>query len=568
MKKQMGRRKIRLNTFKHVSLLILIGAFAALLFSDIGYTCEKEALSACRTAWLNSQRLGSRSSPPSGVTVQTGFPIVTSDVHCAAGVMYDLDGDGNHEAIFGTAMSPRTGNLHWAFDAVWATKGDGKCPDGWPITVPSHVCSGPAVGNITGTSDVEVVFGSNQDPGDTAYKPDHKVYAAANDGSTISGFPVSLSKGKAMAIPTLANLDQDGALEILIGTAGYYVDTGSIRTRYEGRIVGIDGDGSILSAWNITATNASIMCSAAIGDLYESNGSYSGHEVVFLVTRFDNPTGLETAPTLWQEIWIYDSSGNRIINYDIGNENDSKVDGFGVASPAIGQIFSYGNNDIKSNLVVLTENKTVSGTQDGEIQIYHIAPTGSTIELVLDWSTEATVQTVDTFKASPAIADIDNDGDNEVVAYTKKGTLYVADPSGGTINLYGTQLVTGAWTSYPCSDMKVPGPILINVGTDSTLEIILATLPATLGGTSYIKVIEYDGSSWPAFSTAFSIELDAYPVATICAGDMDSDSKVEVIAQAYNVGGLVWCYEFDDSTYSSTCWPCECGDPQRTGCAD
>ena len=56
-------------------------------------------------------------------------------------------------------------------------------------------------------------------------------------------------------------------------------------------------------------------------------------------------------------------------------------------------------------------------------------------------------------------------------------------------------------------------------------------------------------------------------VATVCAGDMDSDSKLEIIAQSYALG-LVFGYEFDNSTGSTVGWWCECGDAQRTSCAD
>ncbi|MBN2209727.1 MAG: hypothetical protein JW759_10590 [Candidatus Coatesbacteria bacterium] len=79
----------------------------------------------------------------------------------------------------------------------------------------------------------------------------------------------------------------------------------------------------------------------------------------------------------------------------------------------------------------------------------------------------------------------------------------------------------------------------------------------------------YDSSAQDEITKSFEIPLDSLAVATVCAGEMDTDDKVEVIAQAYGFGGRVWAFQFDNSDYDlSAGWWCECGNAARTSCAD
>ena len=592
MMKRKERKASSSTAWAAIGLGCLFLAMVAYLVSENwAWGCEKDKLQAFRAAQCLRGLVGARADPPEGVTVQSGFPVVTADVHCSSGVMYDLDGDGKQEAIFGASQAPGSG-VGKAFDSVWAVKGDGKCLAKWPITIPSHVCSGPAVGDITSASSgVEVVFGSNQDPGNDAQRPDHRVYAVDKNGSPVSGFPKSLDAGKAMGIPTLANVDLDAQLEILIGTAGYWTENEShVITQNAGKIAALDGDGAIVNGWDKTLTNQIVLNSAAVGDLYEDGQSYVGAEVVFVVSEYANPTGQQTKPTYWQRICVFASHGTIMCSLDLDNDNNDVrcyAVGYGASSPAIGKLRSYLDVKIKSNLVVLTEDwfggQTVSA---GKIKIYHVASVNNVLTLVEDYTKTATEQTAtctgdssdedkyyDRFVSSPCIADLDNDDDNEVVAFSRNGELYVAYYNTGTSSWVcrNKTVVTCASTQTPCSNLKMGGPIAADIDDDGDLEIIVSAFEPRGGGDPYIRVYEYDTSD-PYIDEKFAIQLDSSVAGTIFAGNMDDDGqveKVEIVAPAYNFGGRVWAYEFDDSDYDSSAgWWCECGNAARTSCAD
>ena len=564
---------------------------AYLVSDNWARACEKDKLDACRAAQVARAPGPGTLVLPLGVSVQSGFPIVTADVHCSSGVMYDLDGDSKQEAIFGASQGPGTGNVQRSFDSVWAVKGDGKCLAKWPITIPSHVCSGPAVGDITSASSgVEVVFGSNQDPGDTQYQPDHRVYAVDKDGSPVSGFPKELGAGKVMGIPTLADIAGDSKLEILAGTAGYWTKnqlTGVV-TQYSGKIVGLDGSGSYVSGWNKTLTNQIVINSAAVGDLYQDGQSYVGVEVVFVVTEYTNPTGMQIYPTYSQKIYVFQKDGTAMCSLDLDNDNNAerchKV-GFGASSPAIGKLKAYTDAKIKSNLVVLMEDRFIgSGDSTGKIKVYHIESVNNVLTLVEDYSKTASEQTAtctndssdegkyyDTFVSSPCIADLDNDTHNEVVAFSRNGQLYVVYYNPGPPGSWVCRnkiVVTCASTETPCSNLKMGGPIAVDIDNDGDLEIIVSAFQPRAGGDPYIRVYDYDTTS-PYIHDKFGIQLDSNVASTIFAGNMDADTKVEIVAPAYNFGGRVWAYEFDNSVYNSSAgWWCECGNAARTSCAD
>ncbi len=167
-------------------------------------------------------------------TLRPGFPLNMGTSGDAAPVLADLDGDGDHEIVMGTA----DGHVH-------AIRADGSALPGWPVATnllplqtgaaayqPAELGSdfraailgSVAVGDIDDDGTPEVV----------AADLEGAVYAFEDDGSTRTGFPVLLNpiysdpvirneanrldSGSGTA-PTLADLDADGDLEILIAAS-------------------------------------------------------------------------------------------------------------------------------------------------------------------------------------------------------------------------------------------------------------------------------------------------------------------------------------------------------------
>lgn len=161
-------------------------------------------------------------------TLVTGFPLDMEDSGESSPILYDMDGDGDDEIIIATGG----GRVH-------AYQEDGSELAGWPVQAPvterwhadqaaeaagisplrDAFIATVAVGDIDGDGAAEVLAASG-----TGF-----VYAWNEDGSEKSGWPVSMvgrepeefggadawDNGFAGA-PTLADLDDDGTLEVIV----------------------------------------------------------------------------------------------------------------------------------------------------------------------------------------------------------------------------------------------------------------------------------------------------------------------------------------------------------------
>ncbi len=172
-----------------------------------------------------------------------GFPVVLIDRVRSAPVLANIDGsaDGSLEILFGS-----DGNKFFAFDAsgseLWSVNtsgqniqsdpaicdidGDGDLEivfggldrfiyvldhtgailEGWPVSTGGAIYSSPAIADIDNDGIGEIFIGSN----------DHKLYGLYLDGSNIGGFPTENS-GNIQGSPSIADLDDDGDLEIVVG---------------------------------------------------------------------------------------------------------------------------------------------------------------------------------------------------------------------------------------------------------------------------------------------------------------------------------------------------------------
>ncbi|HFQ93808.1 MAG TPA: VCBS repeat-containing protein [Anaerolineae bacterium] len=165
------------------------------------------------------------------VSRSNGDPILRGGWSSPA--LADLDDDGLLEIIVGTDSPPWNGDdgsgpfppqydtPDYAKSTVWAVNGNGSLVPGWPTITEQWVQSSPAVGDIDGDGELEVVVGAGEG---IAGSGGRKVYAWERDGSAVSGWPRT-TNGNMRSSPALADLDNDGVLDVIIGCGTEASDT-------------------------------------------------------------------------------------------------------------------------------------------------------------------------------------------------------------------------------------------------------------------------------------------------------------------------------------------------------
>ena len=181
--------------------------------------------------------------------------------------LMDIDNDNKLEIFVGTASDPRHGtnpNLVYGlrYNALNNTLED---LPGWPVTTGGFVNSSPAIGDIDGDGQVEIVVASGS--------PDGKVYAFHINGSTVSGFPVkptSIGLGTSGS-PALADVNGDGKADIIIGNAFdlfAYDGSGNLLTGFGGATTIVAGvPDELYNITLLTKTDGFINSTSAVGDI-------------------------------------------------------------------------------------------------------------------------------------------------------------------------------------------------------------------------------------------------------------------------------------------------------------
>ncbi len=181
--------------------------------------------------------------PPTGVTnpsevdsfpLFSGFPITITGSSLEGGIFCNLDDDPELEFVYCITYTVQAFNM------------DGSPVAGWPKTLSQPTQSAPAFGDIDGDGEGEIVvtsiFGSSQG----------SINAWHKNGTPVTGFPVT--HGYSTRTPVLADIDNDGAMEIIINKRIYPL----------GEEWAYKGDGTVLWTQSLNHVPAS---SAAVGDI-------------------------------------------------------------------------------------------------------------------------------------------------------------------------------------------------------------------------------------------------------------------------------------------------------------
>ena len=194
-----------------------------------------------------------------------GFPINVDEVIWSSPVLADLDNDGWLDVIVGTgncwtvpACAVPYGNTHPVTKALYAWDRFGNPLPGWPVLLPAYTSASPSVADLTQDGSLEVIVNTSD-----GYV---RVYRA--DGTPLPGWPVLVTTpagpGTVVHVPTeaspiLADLTGDGVLEVIIPSNWEIVvfdRTGAQLTR----------DQFPSSKWDLS-TEHSVHFTPAVGDV-------------------------------------------------------------------------------------------------------------------------------------------------------------------------------------------------------------------------------------------------------------------------------------------------------------
>lgn len=364
---------------------------------------------------------------------------------CSPAVV-DFDGDGDDEVVFGGV----DGMLH-------VVRADGTQPAGWPVSLGKMICRAPAVGDLNGDSRLDIAVTVGQAGSGKLLLVDHS-------GAVMPGWPQGGEYGDFHTSPVLADIDNDGGLEIIVGSNCY-------------NVWAFEADGTILQNWpvsvgmdmgnNVTAADIDgdsvpeVVVFEVFGRLSAFNGDGSA------VFQTYSPFGVVPAgPTLadidsdgkseiiavtecdshYGAVFIIDETGAVLPNWPwIAGDCIFR-------SPALGDL----NQDGVLDIVLITNGGVVHA-----VGVNGVPTPGWTPPNVGEMPADVWACT----QESPVIGDIDGDGYPEVVVAWFGNQIHAFNHDGS---------VAAGWPKTAPSPVRVT-PAIGDTDADGRCEVILAT---------------------------------------------------------------------------------------------
>ncbi len=336
----------------------------------------------------------------------------------------------------------------------------------------------------------------------------HQVFAWDKDGNVRPGFPFATQDDLWSSI-AIGDLDGDGSMELVFGSNGSNV----YAIHHDGSEV-IDGDANPATPGVFKhLSGAPNFCTPALADI-------------------DN----DGLPEI-----IFASGNGRIYAW---NGDGSDVPGFPVvtnayfnSSPAVGYLDGPGDT---------TPEIVVPGTNDS---IYVIEPDGTRRPGWPVWN-----RCDGTSKCpSPAIADMNNDGYNDIVFQSTNGYLFAYNRD-----------ATGIW---PLSAIKYStltsgtsecSPVVADLNGDGRNDVLMGDETGNL-----VAISGLDGTVLPGFPIQLAGEVRGAPA----VGDIDGDGMTEIVVADWDKNVYVWDYDFPFQPNGPAPWPQFHHDARRTGLA-
>ena len=414
-------------------------------------------------------------------TVKVGWPKFSQTTHANGNPMTvfsspaigDLDNDGDMEIVTGS-FGKRIYAYHHNGTLVSGFPADSALRDRfptWPNLVgklADSIWGSPALADIDDDGYLDIVIGTDEGNFDQRYGGDSggwncpyqlppgwapgycggTLYALDRHGNSLPGFPKRFLE-IIQSTPAIADIDDDGTLDILFGTGTFYRNNSPDHPTFGFKMYSFSGDGSATAGWSGgKSTSNTTPASPAIGDIAGDSapeiiiGDNSGRLYAWYADGSLVPGFPMTPRTFNGQTHIFDV-GNSFVLGDIDNDNKQEI------------IFNY-----KNSIVMVDGNGTQLTTQNGGTDGKPGYTTGGYL--------------VNT----PAIGDIDNDGELELIAHDSR--LFVWDLPNSNLDSDWPMFKSTATRHGRLSTAGILGPV------QNTVSIIPPT--GYTHTTGYVKV--------------------------------------------------------------------------------
>lgn len=385
-----------------------------------------------------------------------GFPKSVSGTSFEGGIYCNMDADPDLEIVFNTTYTINALNL------------DGSNVPGWPITVSYPLDGAPAFGDIDGDGQGEIVATGR------GLTSGGQIYAFKRNGTPCSGFPIN--HGYSSRTPVLADLDNDGKMEIIVNLRLYPV----------GQEWVYKGNGTVFPGWP-RPLNHVPASSAAVGDI-------TGDGVPEIIAES------------YVSVYAWHINGDSLpgFPFTMGNSNTNSY-----SSPVLADLDGDNMREI------------IFGT--------HILGAGGNVYVLKNNGTVMTGWPKPTpywIYSPPAVGYIDADNVLDVAIGDGGGTISGTP----TFSLYAWNKNGVALTGFPVSGLwSIDNqPVIADIDNDNMSEIIIDDNTTQSGMGKYLAY-NHDGtpvSGWPIYTTGTTF------FNTPCLVDINNNSILDIVGAA------------------------------------
>lgn len=239
----------------------------------------------------------------------------------------DMDRDGYLDIVIGADSNDVPQYNMIKGGRINALDRFGNMLPGFPKFIDEVIFSSPALGDLTGDSEADVLVGTGYFWANPACNhPDgctpgvgKYVNGWDKNGDPLPGWPVALN-GYTWASPALADLDNDGELEVIINSS-------------DSKVHALNADGSYVPGWPVTPVTPGGVSLATIASP--------------IVADVDGDDNLEVLLVSNWEVVAWDKDGNQLTRSDYGSPAWNLGTAFSLnSSPAVGDVDGDGDVEV------------------------------------------------------------------------------------------------------------------------------------------------------------------------------------------------------------------------------